>query len=43
MLKISDTLNEVLGRDDIVAADRRLRQAALVVERELREMDRGED
>jgi DNA-binding MarR family transcriptional regulator len=41
VLKISDTLNDMLGRDDIVAADRQLRQAALAVEGELREMDRG--
>ncbi|RNG35406.1 MarR family transcriptional regulator [Streptomyces botrytidirepellens] len=43
VLKISDTLNDTLGRDDIVATDRRLRQAALVVENELRDMGRRED
>jgi DNA-binding MarR family transcriptional regulator len=42
VLKISDTLNAVLGRNEIVAADRKLRQAALVVESELREMERAE-
>ncbi|TVT61280.1 MarR family transcriptional regulator [Amycolatopsis rhizosphaerae] len=41
VLKISDTLNAVLGRSEIVAADRQLRQAALVVEGELREMERA--
>ncbi|QUH02109.1 MarR family transcriptional regulator [Saccharopolyspora erythraea] len=40
VLKISDTLNAVLGRDGIVAADRQLREAALVVEGELREAER---
>ncbi|PJN07016.1 MarR family transcriptional regulator [Streptomyces sp. CB01635] len=43
VLKISDTLNAMLGRDDVVATDHRLRQAALVVEKELRDMDRRED
>ncbi|NBH11889.1 MarR family transcriptional regulator [Amycolatopsis sp. SID8362] len=43
VLKISDTLGAVLGRDEIVAADRQLRQAALVVEGELREMGRTEE
>ncbi|WP_406631671.1 MarR family winged helix-turn-helix transcriptional regulator [Amycolatopsis sp. WGS_07] len=43
VLRISDTLGSVLGRDEIVAADRQLRQAALVVEGELREMERGEE
>lgn len=43
VLKISGTLNTMLGRDDIVAADRRLREAALAVENELRDMDRRED
>lgn len=43
VLKISDTLNDTLGRNDIVATDRRLRQAALVVENELRDMGRRED
>lgn len=41
VLKISDTLNATLGLDDIVAADRHLRQAALVVENELKEMGRA--
>ena len=40
VLKISDTLNALLGRDDIAAADRHLRQAALAVENELREINR---
>ncbi len=43
VLKISDTLNALLGRDDIVATDSQLRQAALVVESELREMNRPEE
>ncbi|MEU4898857.1 MarR family transcriptional regulator [Streptomyces sp. NPDC044780] len=43
VLKISDTLNATLGRDDIVATDGRLRQAALVVENELRNMGRPEE
>lgn len=43
VLKISDTLNAELGRDDIVATDTRLRRAALTVENELREAERGED
>jgi DNA-binding MarR family transcriptional regulator len=43
VLRISDTLNSVLGPEDITGTDRRLRQAALAVERELREADRGED
>jgi len=43
VLKISDTLNATLGRDDVVAADGRLRQAAVVVENELRDMGRPED
>jgi hypothetical protein len=42
VLKISGTLNGILGREDIVAADRQLRQAALVVEYELRELGRSE-
>ncbi|MGR3939336.1 MarR family winged helix-turn-helix transcriptional regulator [Streptomyces sp. BRA346] len=40
VLKIRDTLNTTLALDDIVAADQHLRQAALAVENELREMDR---
>ncbi|WP_240437714.1 MarR family winged helix-turn-helix transcriptional regulator [Sciscionella marina] len=40
VLKISDTLNSVLGRDDIAAADRQLRQAAQVVEGESRDEER---
>ncbi|MGK3203168.1 MarR family winged helix-turn-helix transcriptional regulator [Amycolatopsis sp. MEPSY49] len=43
VLKISDTLGAVLGHDEIVAADRQLRQAALVVEGELREMGRTDE
>ncbi len=43
VLEISDTLNEVVGREEIVAADRQLRRAALVVESELREMGRPEE
>jgi DNA-binding MarR family transcriptional regulator len=43
VLKISDTLNAALGRDDIVATDSHLRQAALVVENELRDMGRPEE
>lgn len=43
VLKISDTLNALLGRDDIVATDRQLRQAALAVENELKEMSRNEE
>jgi DNA-binding MarR family transcriptional regulator len=43
VLKISDTLNAVLGPEEIVAADRQLRQAALVVEGELRAMGRTEE
>ncbi|MGW4914501.1 MarR family winged helix-turn-helix transcriptional regulator [Streptomyces sp. NPDC004270] len=43
VLKISHTLNTMLGRDDIVAADHRLREAALAVENELRDMDRREE
>ncbi|MBO3679878.1 MarR family winged helix-turn-helix transcriptional regulator [Streptomyces sp. NEAU-YJ-81] len=43
VLKISDTLNATLGRDDVVAADDRLRQAAVVVENELRDMGRPEE
>ncbi|SEO90639.1 MarR family winged helix-turn-helix transcriptional regulator [Amycolatopsis saalfeldensis] len=42
VLKISGTLNAVLGRDDVVATDRQLRQAALVVENELKELGRSE-
>ncbi|WP_067683106.1 MarR family winged helix-turn-helix transcriptional regulator [Nocardia miyunensis] len=42
VLKISDTLNEVVGREEIVATDHQLRQAALVVESELREMGRSD-
>ncbi|WP_329250026.1 MarR family transcriptional regulator [Actinoallomurus sp. NBC_01490] len=42
VLKISDTLNALLGRADIVATDRRLRQAAQVVETELRQIERPE-
>lgn len=40
VLKISDTLNATLGVGDIVATDRHLREAAVVVENELRQMDR---
>ncbi|GAB3360839.1 MarR family winged helix-turn-helix transcriptional regulator [Amycolatopsis echigonensis] len=43
VLRISDTLGSVLGREEIVAADHQLRQAALVVEGELREMERGDE
>ena len=43
VLKISDTLGAVLGRDEIAAADHQLRQAALVVEGELRERERPEE
>ncbi|WAP60064.1 MarR family winged helix-turn-helix transcriptional regulator [Streptomyces sp. S465] len=43
VLKISDTLNATLGLEDIVAADRNLRRAALVVENELREMKRPDE
>ncbi len=43
VLQISGTLNALLGPDDIVAADRRLRQAAHAVEGELRELERSED
>lgn len=43
VLKISDTLNAVLGRDEIVTADHHLRQAALVVEGELRQTERGDE
>lgn len=43
ILKISETLNATLGRGDIVATDGRLRQAALVVENELRDMGRPEE
>ncbi len=42
VLKISETLNSVLGREDIVAADRQLRKAAVVVEGELKDMERAE-
>jgi DNA-binding MarR family transcriptional regulator len=41
VLKISATLNATLGLDTIVSTDRQLRQAALVVEGELREMERA--
>ncbi|MFH8533493.1 MarR family winged helix-turn-helix transcriptional regulator [Streptomyces tendae] len=40
VLKISDTLNTTLATDDIVATDQRLRRAAVVVENELRKMNR---
>ncbi|AEM84072.1 regulatory protein MarR [Streptomyces violaceusniger Tu 4113] len=43
VLKISETLNATLGQEDIIATDGRLRQAALVVENELRDMGRPEE
>ncbi|WP_327296921.1 MULTISPECIES: MarR family transcriptional regulator [unclassified Streptomyces] len=43
VLKISETLNATLGQEDIVTTDGRLRQAALVVENELRDMGRAEE
>jgi DNA-binding MarR family transcriptional regulator len=42
VLKISATLNATLGLDTIMSADRQLRQAARVVEGELREMERAQ-
>ncbi|WP_345646245.1 MarR family winged helix-turn-helix transcriptional regulator [Streptomyces tremellae] len=38
VLKVSDTLNSLLDREAIAATDRQLRQAAQVVEKEVKEM-----